>query len=237
MTTYIAKWPQSDFGKYALNLEKKVVSTWISKWPGRYLLQIGDPFLSHLSDHTLVQQRILLEPNQHQVEKPLAFCQGFAETLPFDESSIDVVFLAHALEVVSHPKEVLQEIHRVLIPEGYLLITGFQPSLFWNLYHQTIGLNRLRAWLLKNNFEVVSGQLFGFMPLSLQFLGIKWPWLEKIGPVVCPFLSTMYAIVVKKRCITLTPVKPSWQYSNLWQNEWMGDAAKWSLKNGRKNES
>ena len=238
--TYIAPWYQNAYGKYCLELEQGLVSQCLSQLPAQYLLQIGDHFLSYLSESTKAQKRIFLEPTTTSIIKPpLAFCQGFAETLPFDKERIDVVLLAHALEVVSDPKKVLEEIHRVLVPEGYLLVTGFQPQLLRGLYQKQssqIGLSVLRSWLSQYDFEVISGKLFCFTPFSLGLLGIKLPFLEKIGPFSCPFLGSMYALLVQKRCVTLTPVRPSWKRINILQSEWVGDAAKWSFKNDRKNE-
>jgi SAM-dependent methyltransferase len=247
--TYIAPWYQNVYGKYGLELEKTLVAQCLSQLSAQYLLQIGDPFLSSLSDDSKARQRIFLEPTRSSssfIKPPLAFCQGFAETLPFEGTSLDVVFLAHALEVVSNPKKTLEEIYRVLVPEGYLLVTGFQPALLWGLYQKkyfkpqrqraSVGLSVLRSWLLEYDFEIISGKLFCFTPFILGLLGIQSPFLEKIGPFSCPFLGSMYLLLVQKRCVTLTPLKPSWKRIQLLQGEWAGEATKWSFKNDRKNE-
>ena len=49
------------------------------------------------------------------------------DDLPFLEHSIDVCLLSHALEFSLDPHHVVREANRVLIPNGYLVITGFNP--------------------------------------------------------------------------------------------------------------
>jgi len=51
--------------------------------------------------------------------------------LPFAAASIDLVLLPHVLEFASNPHQVLREVERVLVPEGQVVIAGFNPiSLF-----------------------------------------------------------------------------------------------------------
>lgn len=196
-------------------VEKEVVTDCLSGLLGTYLLQIGDPCLSFLSDSVRLRQRILLDPVDTISPLGVAFCRGMPETLPFDRDCIDVVFLAHALEGTKNARAILEEAHRVLLPEGILLITG------------KIGVpGRLRSLLNEYEFDIIGGKLFGFPS-----------FLEKIGPLCCPFLANKFALLAQKRCITLTPVKPSWRQVDLWKGQWLNDAAKWSLKRDRKNES
>jgi SAM-dependent methyltransferase len=41
--------------------------------------------------------------------------------------------MAHALEFHDDPHQILREVERVLIPEGELIITGFNPISIWGL--------------------------------------------------------------------------------------------------------
>ncbi|MDO4795148.1 MAG: methyltransferase domain-containing protein [Brachymonas sp.] len=53
--------------------------------------------------------------------------------LPFAESSIDLIVLPYALEASGDPHTALREAARVLVPEGHLLILGFNPASLWGL--------------------------------------------------------------------------------------------------------
>jgi SAM-dependent methyltransferase len=53
--------------------------------------------------------------------------------LPFAAHSIDLVVMAHVLEFHDDPHQILREVERVLIPEGEVIITGFNPLSIWGL--------------------------------------------------------------------------------------------------------
>ncbi|MEE2979141.1 MAG: class I SAM-dependent methyltransferase, partial [Pseudomonadota bacterium] len=84
------------------------------------------------------------------------------DELPFASQSIDLVALPHVLEFTDDPHEVLREVARVLMPEGRLVITGFNPLSLWGMRQgmrrlgtesflpaqsQMIAFTRLKDWL------------------------------------------------------------------------------------------
>jgi SAM-dependent methyltransferase len=64
------------------------------------------------------------------------------DELPFDTQSIDLVTLPHVLEFSEDPHEVLREVSRVLMPEGRVVVTCFNPMSLWGARQ---GLNRAGA--------------------------------------------------------------------------------------------
>jgi len=50
--------------------------------------------------------------------------------------SVDAVFLPHTLERHSDPHGVLREVHRILRPDGKVIILGFNPFSWWGLRHK-----------------------------------------------------------------------------------------------------
>jgi hypothetical protein len=55
------------------------------------------------------------------------------------------VVLPHTLELARDPHQTLREVERVLVPEGRVVITGFNPASLWGL-RQRAGHLRRRAW-------------------------------------------------------------------------------------------
>ena len=55
--------------------------------------------------------------------KPGKYIVGAAEHLPIKSDALDCVSITEVIEHIIEPQEVFQEIHRVLKPPGYLLIT------------------------------------------------------------------------------------------------------------------
>ena len=58
-------------------------------------------------------------------------CTATSTRLPFDASSLDLVVLPHALELARDPHLALREVERVLVPEGRVVIVGFNPASLW----------------------------------------------------------------------------------------------------------
>ncbi|MDF6651835.1 class I SAM-dependent methyltransferase, partial [Escherichia coli] len=66
-------------------------------------------------------------PQRHAT--PRVICRY--DELPFASQRIDLVALPHLLEFTDDPHEVLRAVARVLMPEGRLVITGFNPLSLW----------------------------------------------------------------------------------------------------------
>jgi SAM-dependent methyltransferase len=53
----------------------------------------------------------------------LDVCVAWADNLPYDDASFDIVFLKHVIEHLHEPIAIMKEIYRVLKPNGRILIT------------------------------------------------------------------------------------------------------------------
>lgn len=58
------------------------------------------------------------------------------DELPIRSGSIDACLLAHLLDFSSDPHQILREVERVLTPDGWIIISGFNP-------YSLVGLGRL----------------------------------------------------------------------------------------------
>lgn len=159
----------------------------------------------------------------------LSCCDDF---LPFADTSVDLLLLPHRLEFSARPHQTLREAARVMVPEGHLLISGFNPFSAWgvsaklnkwlsknNTYPwngEFIGLARLKDWLALLGFEVVSVQKCCNVP---PFEQTDWrkrcTFMDKMGERLVPSLGGIYFIVAKKRVVGMMPLKPIWKTSLL----------------------
>ncbi len=110
-----------------------------------------------------------------------------AYDIPFDEGKFDVVTSTDFLEHVTDPRRVIQEISRVIKPNGFFFFHTFNRSWFsklmviksmeWfvkntppnlHVYDYFIPPNDLRQWLRENRFRMI--EMHGMRPRILQ-----WP--------------------------------------------------------------
>ena len=152
-------WQALPMGNVVLDAINQTIAPWTAKFFGYHLLKIG-ALSGALDCH--------LSPINHQMT--VAHCRTNSsviadiDDLPFIEHSVDVCLLGHALEFSVDPHHVLREASRVLIPNGYMVITGYNPLSF-------AGLNKLMPYRRKQ------------MPWREQFftpMRVK-DWLELMG--------------------------------------------------------
>ena len=145
------------------------------------------------------------------------------DALPFPDASVDLVVLPHALELARDPHLALREVERVLVPEGRVVIVGFNPASLWGLRQRAgharqsmgvargkglflpnagefLGYWRLRDWLRLLSFEVEAGS-FGCwsLPLSQQAWLDRFQWMDRVGERWWPVLGAVYMLVAVKR--------------------------------------
>lgn len=166
------------------------------------------------------------------IKADLLCCDDF---LPFADSSLDLLLLPHRLEFSERPHQTLREAGRVMMPEGHLIISGFNPFSLWGLTlifknafsgrcgkkkfpwnTRFIGLARLKDWLTLLGFELVSAATCCHIP---PFEQKRWQrrfaFMNRIGPRWLPLMGGVYFIVAKKRVAGMTPLKPSWKTPSL----------------------
>jgi len=152
--------------------------------------------------------------------------RALPEALPFDSKSIDLVVLPHTLDFSDQPHQVLREVERVLIPEGHVVILGFNPVSLWGLRRlfsrrarqavpwnaNFIGLRRIKDWLALMHFEITGGSmLFYRPPLANSSLLDRFFPLDKAGDRWWPMMAGVYLLVARKRVAGLTPIRPQWR--------------------------
>jgi len=207
-----------------LRAERRELDEVLPNLFGYHLLQVGSPADDVLCAASLIPNRVLmesvLEPGKR---RPLILAQ--AQALPIQSDSVDVVMLAHTLEFEPDPHQVLREADRVLVPEGHVVILGFNPWSPWGLWHLLISrwamppwngqfrsMRRIRDWLSLLGFDTTVSRGFFFRP-PLHHDGVmrRLRVMERLGRRLWPFAGAVYIVVAKKRVTTLTPIRPRWR--------------------------
>lgn len=138
------------------------------------------------------------------------------EALPFQSNSLDLVVLPHALELAHNPHATLREVERVLVPEGRVVIAGFNPTSLWGMWQRLgrwglssalvlpqgefIAYWRLRDWLRLLGLEVEAGGFGCYRPMVRS--ARSWErlrWMEHAGDRWWPVLGAVYFVVAVKR--------------------------------------
>ena len=145
--------------------------------------------------------------------------------LPLASQSVDLVVLPHALEATADPHLVLREAERVLIAEGQLVISGFNPLSLWRLRQmfadrdagapwdaRFIGLLQLKEWLHVLGFELNGGRFGSYAP---PFSSEKWlarfAFMEKAGARWWPIAGGVYVVRAVKRVHGMRLIAPAWR--------------------------
>jgi len=212
------EWFASPLGRYLIDLEYKYINPVVVDTFGFYAIQMGNFDIDFL-DHSRIQNKFSLNSNQ-------ADLMTSNEALPFEESSVDLFIAPHILEQMAEPYELLKEIHRVLMPEGRLIITGFNPVSLWGLKRllsfdidypwnaKFISLGKIKEWLPIVGLEMVEGKMGCYIPpIQQSSWQKKIEVMEKLGDRWWPMLGGFYFLVIQKRVQGMTPIQPLWRKS------------------------
>lgn len=206
-----ASWDDLPKGAHYREALEKELKPWLAKMYGFHLLKIGN-----LSAEINVESCAI----SHQVNVSLAGdpAQVRADPLhlPFAGKSVDACLLAHTLPWCPDPHRLLQEVDRVLIDDGWLVLSGFNPISLLGISKavpfarrspavksRMFTLMRQFDWLSLLNFEVLHYSRFRVLP-----------WTKQGGKLLSthlPALGCMQLVVARKRTIplTLNPMKQS----------------------------
>lgn len=213
-------WLTSPPGKYVLEWEKRQFDQAVADAFGFEALQIGLPLLSCLSENRIPNQYVLVTPQDHLPNELQAnfsgrICLGHVNELPFADNSIDLIALPHVLEFAENPHEALREIHRVLRPEGRLVISGFNPmslvgarqylgrlvgAPFLPREGQFISHLRIKDWLKLLDYSIDRGRFGCYRVPFRSENGMKsMGFLEKAGDRWWPVFGSVFMLSAIKR--------------------------------------
>ncbi|MEJ2394408.1 MAG: methyltransferase domain-containing protein [Candidatus Thiodiazotropha sp.] len=141
--------------------------------------------------------------------------------LPLASDSIDGVVLPHTLDFSSDPHQLVREVERVLIPEGKVLLSGFNPWSQWGvgrLFRRRSGSmpwcshffsqKRVQDWFSLLGFDLEEVAYLHYRPpIHNQMVMQKLAFLEPLGQQAWPMLGGVYVMQAVKRTTTMTPIR------------------------------
>ena len=132
----LSEFLRSPAGQYVLDWEQLQLDAAVVDIFGYHALQLGLPDIDALRENRMPLR--FCAANRLPEFPPAADCPKVAvihryEELPFATHSIDLVVMPHILEFTEDPHQVLREVERVLVPEGHVVITGFNPVSLWGV--------------------------------------------------------------------------------------------------------
>ncbi len=216
-------WLQTPLGAYLLEQEQVFFDATVADLFGFNALQLGMP-----ETDLLRNCRIPFRFKAAGSGMTSLRCDSIQ--LPFATNSIDLVVLPHVLEFSSNPHDTLREAERILLPEGHVVLSGFNPISLWGARRlldrggeypwrgRFLTLSRLKDWLALLGFEVMGGRMGCYVPPVRTEMWIqRSEFMDRAGDRWWPMLGGVYFLVARKRVAGMRLIRPSWNGTRMAQ--------------------
>ena len=212
-------WYRRPLGRLLAEAELSALGRQLPNLFGYHLMVIDPPWEEcRLKDsripHHVIQS---VEP----LAQPATGLAGYTDDWPILTDSVDAIVLPHTLELSRDPHQVLREADRSLIPDGHLVILGFNPRSIWGVRRllarkhrhmpwdaRFLSMTRIKDWLGLLGFDTLhSHYLFQRPPLQNPRLLDKLTIIDPPSGYGYMLFSAAYILVARKRTVILTPLK------------------------------
>lgn len=213
--SYPTSWSELAYGDWAREKIQAQLDAWLPKLFGYHLLKLGGLSCELMSQNCHITHQVAIDrANSYRT------ISAENSALPFVDKAFDVCLVANQLDYTKAAHHLLQEIDRVIIDDGYLIISGFNPFGLLGLGRFIPGNNahfpwngrmftsaRVQDWLSVLSYQVIDARTFGLFPAresSLLFENI-----ENLAGCASMF-GSIYFIVARKRTCPVRPLVVSW---------------------------
>jgi len=213
----LSDWFATPLGQYVASAEQSVFDREVADVFGFNAFQIGLP------EHDFLRANRMPFRCVTATSGKLSFASD-ARALPIRSGVADLIILPHALEFSENPHQVLREVQRVLMPEGHVMLSGFNPWSLWGARRlmtltpaypwrgQFVSLARIRDWMALLGFEVATGRMGCYVPplTSDKWRG-RFDFMDKAGDRWWPFAGGIYFLHGIKRVQGMRLITPKWK--------------------------
>lgn len=212
-----AAWLESPAGHYVQDWEQLKLDLLVADIFGFNALQLGLPRFDTLRANRM--------PFRFRCCGEQADVRCDPHHLPFATNSIDLVVLPHLLEFDPHPHQILREVERALVPEGQVVVVGFNPFSLWGARRALAGgasqppwqgryisVPRLRDWFTLLGFETRGGAFGCYAPPVEQEKWLqRWRFMDDAGDRWWPVMGGVYVVQAIKRQHGMRLIMPKWR--------------------------
>src|SRR5215467_11758885 len=225
LTTDPQSWFETPLGAYLCASEQAYFDQAVADVFGFNALQLGLCQLDFLRANRMpFHARIAASVSGNAREAKMFADFG---ALPILSNSADLVLLPHVLEFSDNPHQVLREVVRILMPEGHVIVCGFNPWSLWGARQafdrrsqelpwcgQFINLPRLKDWMALLGIELAAGRMCCYIPPVVSQRWIeRLSFLEASGDRWWPFAGGVYFLHGVKRVPGMRVITPQWKVS------------------------
>ena len=225
----LAEWFQTPPGQYVLAWERAQFDAAVSDVFGYYAWQVG------LGDLNLLRANRMPFKGYVGAEMPGADARAGwqsrvalaePEALPFESQSVDLLILPHTFECTPDPHKVLREVERVLVPEGRVVISGFNPWSLWGARTRMPGMEpwlpqppssqvslaRLKDWFKLLSLEADDSRFGCYAPACRTEKWLqRWSFMERAGARWWGLGGAVYMVAAVKRVAGMRIIGPAWK--------------------------
>jgi len=220
-------WLQTPAGVYMRAWEQSCLDNLTADIFGYNAVQIGMPEIDALAASRM-PYKLLADRKTRAVRDNLRAVNVTLDytELPFASQSVDLVVLPHVLEFSTDPHQVLREVERVLIPEGQVVICGFNPASLWGARHvlrrvggtsflprteELISMPRMKDWLKLLNMGATQSRFGCYAPACRTEKWLhRYAFMDNAGSRWWPYLGGVYVVQAIKRVKGMRLIGPAW---------------------------
>lgn len=216
---YLRDWYNRPLGQLLATAETGALAGQLPRIFGYHLLVVDPPWESCSLEDSRIPHHVIQRVQAREGDRP--GMMGHTDAWPVMTDTLDAIVLPHSLELSHDPHQVLREADRCLIPDGHLVIFGFNPRSLWGVRRllargkermpwgmRFISMSRVMDWLNLLGFDTLHSQyLLHRPPVQNMRMQERLGFLEPVSGNGRMLLAGAYMLVARKRTVIMTPIK------------------------------